>query len=122
MKWLSPVLFFSIVVALLGSTSWSNDRIAADGYVFKGKQFTNYDVRVRMVYYADITELQLEANIRKFTNSEQLLAFAISQENYCEIHTVDPMHEYSPERYGHELMHCVHGNWHDRQFVITYED
>jgi len=121
-KVLGTLLFLSILIASLGSVSWSNDRIAADGYVFERKQFTNHEVRVRMVYYRNITELQLEANIRKFTNSDQLLAFAISQENYCEIHTIDPMVEYRPERYGHELMHCIHGNWHNRQFVITREN
>ena len=122
MNYLSPLLFLSIVIALLGSISWSNDRIGADGYVFEAKQFTNYDIRVRMVYYSNISELQLEANIRKFANSDQLLAFAISQDNYCEIHSIDPMIDYKPERYGHELMHCIHGNWHDKQFVISYED
>ena len=30
----------------------------------------------------------------------------------CRIHIVDPDVDYRPEIYGHELMHCVHGDFH----------
>ena len=114
------IKIFSIVLGLLGfiAVALTADPVATDGYIFEGKQFTNQDVRVRMVYYDDLSELQLEAEIREFENSESIMAFAFSDRKYCEIHAMDPEIEYKPERYGHELMHCIHGNWHHDQFVV----
>jgi len=95
---------------------------ATDGYIFEGKDFTQQNIRINMVYYESLDQLRLEATLRDYPNTDLMLAFAEADGKYCEIHTVDPNLEYRPERYGHELMHCVHGNWHSKQFVITYED
>ncbi len=116
MKWFSFVMF--VVLLTMAIMSIANNPQATDGYIFESKQFTNQDVRVRMVYYDDLSELQLEAEIREFENSESIMAFAFSDRKYCEIHAMDPEIEYKPERYGHELMHCIHGNWHHDQFVV----
>jgi len=117
MKWFSLVMF--VMLLTMAIMSIANNPAATDGYIFEGKQFTNQDVRVRMVYYDDLSELQLEADIRGFTDSKHIMAFAEADRKYCEIHTMDPEIEYKPERYGHELMHCIHGNWHFDQFVVT---
>ena len=116
MKWFSFVMF--VVLLTMAIVSIANNPQATDGYIFEGKQFTNQDIRVRMVYYDDLDELQLEADIRGFADSQHIMAFAQSDRKYCEIHTMDPEVEYKPERYGHELMHCIHGNWHLEQFVV----
>ncbi len=93
-----------------------------DGYVFEAKEFTNTNIRVTMYYYDSLKDLRMEAQIREYSGYKQLLAFAEGDDMYCEIHTVDPEIDYRPERYGHELMHCIHGNWHSEQVVFTYED
>ena len=114
------IKIFAIVLSLMGfiAVALTADPAATDGYIFEGKQFTNQDIRVRMVYYDDLDDLQLEADIRGFADSQLIMAFAQSDREYCEIHTMDPEVEYKPERYGHELMHCIHGNWHFDQFVV----
>jgi hypothetical protein len=33
----------------------------------------------------------------------------------CTIHIVDPAKDYRPEWIGHELTHCLHGQWHEGQ-------
>ena len=30
----------------------------------------------------------------------------------CDIYMLDPKVSYEPEFYGHELVHCVYGVWH----------
>jgi len=117
MKWFSLVMFVALLTMAIMSIA--NNPQATDGYVFERKQFTNSNIRVTMVYYDSLEELRLEAKIREFGNTDQLLAFAEGHRKFCEIHTVDPEISYHPERYGHELMHCIHGRWHDEQFTIT---
>ena len=118
------IKFTFIVVGLLGFSGLvlSLNPQAVDGYVFENKEFTNRNIRVTMYYYDSLESLRLEAQIREYSGFEQLLAFAEGDDMYCEIHTVDPKIDYRPERYGHELMHCVHGNWHSDQFIVPYED
>ena len=117
MKWFSLVMF--VVLLTMAIMSIANNPQATDGYVFERKQFTNSNIRVTMVYYDTLEELRLEAQIRDFGNTDHLIAFAEGHRKYCEIHTVDPEISYHPERYGHELMHCIHGRWHHEQFTIT---
>jgi hypothetical protein len=33
----------------------------------------------------------------------------------CNVYIMDPKVNYQPEWYGHELVHCMYGDWHRTQ-------
>jgi hypothetical protein len=44
-----------------------------------------------------------------------LQAFSIIGEEACTIHMIDPKVRYEPEFFGHEITHCLYGNFHPSQ-------
>ena len=48
---------------------------------------------------------------RKLGEGEQLFAFAVIGKA-CTIHQIRPTVAYRPEEFGHELTHCLYGNFH----------
>ena len=113
-------LWILLVSVWVGAYTVANDITAStDGYEFLTKEFTQLDVKLKVVYYDSIEELQLEAQIKEFTFWSEILAFSEVTDNYCEVHMVDPEVEYRPERLGHEITHCLHGNWHPRMDTMT---
>lgn len=48
---------------------------------------------------------------------EDLQAFTTynKERTTCTVHLVDPAKKYKPQWAGHELLHCVYGNWHPSQ-------
>ena len=115
--WIATAAYVLFVVSIAHSTNQPEP--GTDGYVFGDKEFTQLDVDLKVVYYDSIEELQLEAQIKEFTFWKDILAFSEVTDDYCEVHMVDPAVEYYPERLGHEITHCLHGNWHPR--MDTFE-
>lgn len=85
------------------------DTGAADGYTFGKETFLNTDLKVKVVLVESQSELR-----RIGPKVEGLMAFSkINPEaKTCTIYMVDSRKDYQPEWIGHELAHCVYGEWH----------
>jgi hypothetical protein len=94
--------------------------VGVDGYLFEGADYLpKTDFKVKMVYSTDLTQLRKNAGV---PTDSSLVAYTIPPSaengNTCEIHIVDPRHQYWPEYIGHEFVHCLVGNFHRHQDVV----
>jgi hypothetical protein len=90
------------------------NRVAADGYKFGQSSFVRNHVKVKFVTYKTRTEFISAARKRDIENPGIVAAFTELQPPFdtCTIHIVDPQISYEPEWLGHELAHCLYGQWH----------
>lgn len=90
-------------------------RVASDGHVWEGKEYSNGQVFVTVVEHksaADIWKAYLAEGGEDIPGTT-LQAFTVyNTKAMCTIHILDPDLYYEPEVIGHEFMHCVHGNFH----------
>jgi len=101
-----------LTVGLLSSCDISSAP-GADGYSFGQKQYVKNSVQIDVVEYSTRQSFNKELARRRL--SEDVVAFAVLSPPYfnrCTIHMVDPSIEYVPEFMGHELAHCLYGQWH----------
>jgi hypothetical protein len=102
-------LFLTVILA--SCTPSSNT--GADGYQFGEAQFEKTSIQVNVVTYQ--TKAQFDDAAKKYgVASEELAAFSVLRPPFdqCTIHMIDPRTKYQPEFTGHELLHCVYGQWH----------
>jgi hypothetical protein len=52
---------------------------------------------------------------RKLEDKEELFGFSEITSKTCVVHVVDPAVNYEPAELGHEVTHCLYGNFHPRQ-------
>lgn len=109
--------FCAIVTALLALASCGKPE-GSDGYTFE-KQSQMIDPRPIVVRtYPSVAALKAayaqQKNGRKLGESEELFGFSVINQ-ICTIHIVRPSVAYHPEEYGHELTHCLYGEWHPHQ-------
>ena len=119
----------NILLALLVllSTMWipfpSYARDAgADGYRFITKTIERKEVRVKIVTYKtyDALEKALKSHLGndpkysaiKASRVEAFSILELPEYDVCTIHMIDPDVSYEPEYVGHEMLHCVYGQWH----------
>ena len=83
-----------------------------DGYVFQQREFTRLDQRIVIHLYPSVEALRA-------VNGPGSLLVGRAQWGFfagvCHIHVVDPAARYMPDIIGHELAHCMHGNFHPGQ-------
>lgn len=74
------------------------------------------NVDLRVVLYPDVKQLhaayKAKGGVAK--KRERAYGFAILQGDKCELHLLELRSEYGQvmEDWGHELSHCVYGDWH----------
>ena len=104
---------------LLGCGDVSNT--GADGYQFGEKQYSNGTVTVNIRTFENREEFERTAKdmgIAQFTKSDvgNIVAFstipAEAPYDTCTIYMIDPSTRYEPEWIGHEMAHCIYGQWH----------
>jgi hypothetical protein len=103
-----------IIIAAFSIVSCNpSPRSSADGYNFGNPTFEKTKVEVQFVTYKTRAEF-LEAAKKRNVDSLELQAFTElrSPFNKCTIHVMDPRVKYQPEFIGHELAHCIYGQWH----------
>lgn len=85
-----------------------------DGYTFNKEQFTHKNFEIEIVTYKNLSELRHTARTKYNVTNEKLAAFSIVYpiSNKCVVHIIDPKIKYEPEFIGHELTHCIYGQWH----------
>lgn len=86
----------------------------ADGYTFREKQFEKTKVQINIVTYKSQVDLQRALGNRGGVDRQTVVAFSELRAPFdvCTIHMVDPKVKYQPEFVGHEMLHCVYGQWH----------
>jgi hypothetical protein len=87
-----------------------------DGYRFEGAEYQRSTVSVQFIGVA--TQAELEAHGRRYGVSlkkARLKGFAVRLGSTCAIYMVDPKIQYEPEFLGHELTHCIFGDFHPEQ-------
>lgn len=96
--------------------SCQQKKVGADGYYFEKETFTRTDIQVKIVLVQNQNEMTklLEEHGRTPAAGNQVAAFSsLSKEtSECTIYMIDPKLSYQPEFIGHELVHCIYGNWH----------
>lgn len=101
--------------------------IGEDYYYFATPEYTLTDMHLTVKLYGSFAELQSEAARRAVVpkeDADHVVAFAVHsyEKKWCSIHMVKPTVWYLPRFYGHELLHCVYGNFHKGQDPIVRED
>jgi hypothetical protein len=89
-----------------------------DGYTFEKAQFTQTSFTVTMVLVQneqELVKLAPPAAIKLQGSKGELFAFGKVGPNRCTIYAVDPAAQYRPQNLGHELTHCIYGEWHPEQ-------
>lgn len=108
-RWFIPWLAASICSAI------SAQPVARDGYRFERSEFVKKNLTIQVVEFSSLKALRasmspdIPAEARAQTDAYSLY---IQEGHKCIIVIVDPRIHYAPEDIGHELMHCVHGDFH----------
>lgn len=83
---------------------------AGDGYTFGEPTWVATELRIKVVLVPSIADLR---RIGPKVEGRDLMAFAeVSPSGTCTIYKVDSRAAYAPEWDGHELNHCIYGEWH----------
>ncbi len=85
---------------------------ATDGYDFKPPQ-TRIERDIKVVLHPNIASVAKAKPGPPISADRDLFGFAVIDSKTCTIHAVDPAKSYKPEQLGHELAHCIYGDWHD---------
>jgi hypothetical protein len=104
----------------ISSMSSGSKEQGKDGYFFKSEEYSKSEILVKIVYFESQKSLNKYYNemngIQKAkTSTAPKGAFAIIQKNSkeCTIYMVKPSSKYyKPELLGHELTHCLMGEFH----------
>lgn len=89
---------------------------ATDDYVFEGKEFEHADFRLKVVIIPDQKKFdELRAKLNPNANDIQAFSSINTLNNTCTIYIKDPTWQYTPEKIGHEIAHCVWGRWHNER-------
>ena len=119
MKTLFTVIGISLLLGVMVSCGKVN-KVGADGYYFEKETFTHTDLQVHIHLVNSQQEMNDLISKREskvhgtLSSSREVVAFSVirEQDSVCDIYMVDPKLTYEPEFYGHELVHCLYGVWH----------
>jgi len=86
---------------------------ALDGYTFERAEFEHRTVTLTFMPVATEAEMiRLADSFGVPLKGGTVKAFSIYSKDRCAIYAEDPRLEYEPEFIGHELAHCIFGNFH----------
>jgi hypothetical protein len=116
-KLLAVLMAIGLVTFVVSCQKQKNT--GCDGYYFEKETFTRTDLGVHVVLVQSQKEMEtlLEEHHRTIADGRQVAAFSVLKVNEpeCTIYMIDPKISYQPEFIGHELVHCVYGDWHKIQ-------
>lgn len=91
----------------------------ADGYAFTTPaKFDNKNLKTTIVQYDTLDQLRKIYKEHPLSDEEKannIMAFTEEGSNECTVHIISPFISYEPEYIGHELLHCIYGNFHEDQ-------
>lgn len=93
-----------------------------DGYFFEKVDFVRDNLAISIVFYPDhesLVKAGVENHRIKVADGYQLHAFSfwLKNRSSCQIHIVDPKIKYDPTALGHEMTHCIYGEFHPSRNV-----
>lgn len=103
-----------LLLALLVGCNYPNK--AADGYVFGKPTFKHEQIQLSVILLDNQEAVIRELAKRKDGYVDKtVIAFSSigANTNTCTIYMIDPAKQYLPEFIGHELVHCIYGQWHE---------
>lgn len=107
-----------ITCLLLAFTLASCNQQAGDGYYFEKGTQRIAERPIKVVTYGSYDDLRRAYSTyhegRQLSPDEQLQAFSVIG-SVCTIHMIDPAVTYQPDFFGHELTHCLYGDFHSHQ-------
>lgn len=93
--------------------------VGLDGYRFTNKSFERFDIRIKIERHWTLDGLRDSAQRKGMPNWKTIGAYSLVAMNKpdhpCEIHIVSPEAAYIPDAVGHELFHCIYGDFHPGQ-------
>lgn len=110
LKKIFPFALLTLVVACDSPVG----KVGADGYRFGKPSFERSQIDMRVVTYKTRREFMIAAK-KHGVKSDTVVAFSELKPpefNVCIVHIMDPRVDYQPEFMGHELAHCLYGQWH----------
>lgn len=108
------------LASLFALTSCEEGYKAPDGYKFEAQsQRLSPSRQISVVTYSSMADLrrayEAQPNARPLAAGRELQAFSAYNSRTCTIHMIDPAVTYMPEFFGHELVHCLYGEFHPSQ-------
>lgn len=103
---------------ILGLSNCS-DGNSADGYHFETTSVRIAPRKIETVLYPNLAALNVafKNTNHRISETRQLMAFSVITKETCTIHMIDPKVRYMPEFLGHELTHCLYGEFHPSQTI-----
>jgi hypothetical protein len=104
-----------IILAALLLASCSET--ATDKYTFeKGTGRLRPERQITVVTHPSLDDLRKEKRATgAVAANRDLMAYSIISQTKCTVHIVDPAVKYMPEFIGHEITHCLYGEFHPTQ-------
>jgi len=107
-------------------TYYIQSKRGSDGYIIEQAEFMHTDIHLRIHMFRSEKEFKAAkiSNGVKDPPNAETMAFTYSNKNSneCEIYMYDPAYIYEPEYIGHELVHCIYGDFHPTQDVGRTDD
>jgi len=115
-NWKLHTRIFIFLATIMLASCEPGPQKGKDGYYFEQETFVRHQFTVAIVVAKDQKELNelAKANGAYIPEGREAGAFARLDltKPHCTIFTIDPREIYIPEFLGHELTHCMYGNWH----------
>jgi hypothetical protein len=114
---MSSKLLGALGALLLLAGCQDTNRVGQDGYTFESIDMPNTGKKITFVLYKSDHHFRYEVKRRNLVPDRLVFGFSIinQEKNTCEVHIVDPAVRYDPEAVGHEITHCLYGNFHKSQ-------
>lgn len=105
------------IAALIVTPVCAQRSSRTDGFKFKAAEYYRQSPAITIITHQSETELlaAMPADTKQLMRAENrtLHAWSKINGNRCEVHVVDPRVNYMPEYIGHEITHCLYGQFHD---------
>ena len=108
-----------LLVLIVAGCDNPQGNLGADGYRVETQMFVRDAIELKIVLYPSVAALNNEyGRTHRVPAGRELMAFSSllpDGTGTCTIHAVDPRVSYHPEFLGHELTHCLLGEFHPHQ-------
>lgn len=103
----------------LASLSCGMHGKSPDGYRFEKGSVRLPEMAIKVETFENMAAIKADfvAHGGKVIEEEPVPAYSTYNlaRKTCTIRIIDPAHKYDPAFYGHELTHCLYGEWHPSQ-------
>ena len=107
------------LLALLALSACNSS--SSDGYYFEKDSVRLPEKHIVVEVYPSLQALKINYDKNTSKNktvvqgNRELMAYSVINSTTCTIHMIDPKVRYMPDFFGHELTHCLYGEFHPSQ-------